>query len=137
MTTAEVGPSYRVRTDPAGPDARLRGRRYAIPFDAVWTAAFRLASGGLAHWTLTWQDDRDGVLEARIPDRFLRPAGQVRIHVFLDDDAQTCVQMAAGPVSGGRDLGASRRRIRAFFAALDAALDPSPEQRLPPTPVTR
>ena len=137
MTTAEVGPSYRVRTEPEARDRRLRGRRYAIPFDTVWTEAARLVSGGLPHWALTWEDDRSGVLEAKVPERILRPAGIVRVRVFLDDDAQTCVQMSAGPQDGGRDWGASRRRILRFFAELDGALSPRPDQVLDPTPTTR
>ncbi|MBT8402351.1 MAG: hypothetical protein KJP18_00760 [Gemmatimonadetes bacterium] len=137
MTTAEIGPSYRVRTEPAARDRRLRGRRYAIPFDTVWMEAVRLVSGGLPHWALTWEDDRNGVLEAKVPERILRPAGIVRVSVFLDDDAQTCVQMSAGPQSGGRDLGASRRRVLRFFVELDAALAPRPGQVLDPTPSTR
>jgi hypothetical protein len=112
----------------------MRGRRYAIPFDHVWTAANRLASGGLPGWGLTWQDDREGVLEARAGKRFLNPEGLVRIRVFLDADAQTCVTMFAGPASGGRDLGASRRRIRRFLAELDRTLAPGPGQILSPTP---
>lgn len=135
MTTTASGPSYRVRTDPGAPDARLRGRRYAIPFERVWAASYRLVSGGLPHWGLTWEDDRSGVLEGRVPQRILRPAGHVRVRVFLDADAQTCVQMAAGPVSGGRDLGTSRRRILRFFDALDAELTPRPGQVLPPVPM--
>lgn len=134
MTTTTSGPSHRVRTDPEAPDARLRGRRYAIPFERVWAASYRLVSGGLPHWSLTWQDDRTGVLEAKVPQRILRPAGHVRVRVFLDADAQTCVQMAAGPVSGGRDLGSSRRRILHFFAALDADLAPKQGELLPPVP---
>ena len=97
----------------------------------------RLVSGGLPHWALTWEDDRNGVLEAKVPERILRPAGIVRVRVFLDDDAQTCVQMSAGPQSGGRDLGASRRRVLRFFAELDGALNPRPDQVLDPTPTTR
>lgn len=134
MTTTASGPSYRVRTDPGATDARLRGRRFAIPFERVWAASYRLLSGGLPHWGLTWEDDRSGVLEAKVPERILRPAGHVRVRVFLDADAQTCVEMAAGPVSGGRDLGASRRRIGQFFAALDAELSPRPGEVLPPFP---
>jgi hypothetical protein len=134
LTTTESGPSYRVRTDPVASDPRLRGRRYAIPFDQVWTAATRLVSGGLEGWGLTWQDDRAGVLEAKVPKRILRPATHVRVRVFLDADAQTCVQMAAGPVTGGRDLGASGRTIRGFFTALDDALALRPGQLLPPAP---
>ena len=44
---------------------------------------------------------------------------------------------AAGPQSGGRDWGASRRRILRFFAELDGALKPHPGQVLDPTPATR
>lgn len=134
MTTTPVGPSYRVRTDPNASDARMRGRRYAIPFDHVWTAAMKLASGHETGWGLTWQDDREGVIEARAPKRFLHPEGLLRISIFLDADAQTCVSMAAGPTSGGRDLGASGRRIRRFFAHLDGMLAPRPDQLLPPEP---
>ena len=112
----------------------MRGRRYAIPFDHVWTAATRLAAGELHGWGLTWQDDREGVIEARAAKRFLNPEGLVRIKVFLDADAQTCVTMFAGPASGGHDLGASRRRIRLFFAELDRLLDPRPGQLLAPHP---
>jgi len=134
LTTMPVGPSYRFQTDPHASDPRMRGRRFAIPFDQVWTAATRLAAGELPGWGLTWHDDREGVIEARAAKRFLNPEGLVRIRIFLDADAQTCVSMYAGPASGGRDLGASRRRIRRFFAALDRELDPRPGQLLPPTP---
>ncbi len=134
MTTPPPGPGYRVRTDPRAADARMRGRRYAIPFEHVWTAAMQLASGHDTGWGLTWQDDREGVIEARAPKQFLRPEGLVRIHIFLDADAQTCVAMAAGPSSGGRDLGASGRRIRGFLKSLDRMLSPRPEQLLSPEP---
>ncbi|MEK9501779.1 hypothetical protein [Gaopeijia maritima] len=137
MTGAASGPSYRVRTAPDASDARMRGRRYAIPFDRVWSAAFRLLSGGLPHWSLTWEDDEHGVLEAKVPHRTLRPAGLVRVRVYLDADAQTCVEMFAGPADGGRDLGASRRRVLRFFEALDRDLAPGPGQRLTPIPTAR
>lgn len=137
MTGAHAGPSYRVHTRPDASDPRLRGRRYAIPFDQVWGAAFELLSGGMPHWTLTWEDDRSGVLEAKVPPRTLRPAGLVRVRVFLDADAQTCVEMFAGPADGGRDLGASRRRVLRFFEALDRHLSPGPGQRLTPMPSAR
>lgn len=137
MTTTPVGPGYRFQTDPHATDPRMRGRRYAIPFDHVWTAATKLASGDMPGWGLTWHDDREGVIEARTTKRFMNPEGLVRIRIFLDADAQTCVAMSAGPASGGRDLGASRRRIRRFYSALDERLAPRPGQLLPPTPAGR
>lgn len=137
MTGAHSGPNYRVHTAPDASDPRMRGRRYAIPFDQVWRAAFRLLSGGMPHWTLTWEDDEGGVLEAKVPPRTLRPAGLVRVRVFLDADAQTCVAMFAGPADGGRDLGASRRRVLRFFEALDRDLSPAPGQQLTPAPSVR
>ncbi len=125
MSPTESGPSYRVRTDPQAADPMLRGRTYAVPFDRIWKAASRLVSGDLRGWSLTWADDREGVLEARVAKRLLRPAGMVRVRISLDSDAQTRVDMAAGPSDGGADLGVSRRRIQHFFSELDRAVAPT------------
>ncbi len=132
MTARPAGPGHRVQTSPDATDPRLRGRRYAIPFERVWQGARRLASGGLRRWILTWEDDRAGVIEARIPGRAFRPEGIVQVRVFLDAEGQTGVQLRAGPTANGGDRGASRRRVIAFLDALDRSLALAPGERLPP-----
>jgi hypothetical protein len=105
-------------------DPELRGRTYAIPFDAVWQATLRLAGGGLRGWTVVAADDTAGSVFATA--RGVTGAmHDIGIEVSLDDDAQTRVDARAAARSAP-DLGRSRRRLRRFFRALDRKL-----QRLP------
>lgn len=124
---------HAAETAPAAPDPGLRGRTYAIPFDAVWNAAVELASGGLGGMALIRADDRAGTLVAEATTRILSRVDDVRIRVRLDDNAQTRVDMRSSSRRPKADLGRNRRRIAAFFRALDGALAATPRQILDAT----
>lgn len=113
-------------TDPDHPDPDLRGRTYAIPFDRVWGAAMRLGGGSLRGWTVLRSDDTSGVIQAEVAPRFWGRTTDVVIRVALDRDAQTRVDMTAALRGEGREWGTGRRRVRAFFRALDRALGADP-----------
>jgi len=119
-------------TDPASEDHRLKGRTYTIPFEDVWTAAFRLAAGGLRGWSLHAADDQEGVIEGKAkPLLFGRDCG-VRVEIGLDENAQTRVDVQSACEGKRGDFGRSRRTIGRFFRALDRALDVKPGQILDP-----
>lgn len=109
-------------TDPDHPVPGLRGRTYAIPFEQVWQAALGVAGGGLSRWSLVRSDDVTGHILAEIGPALLRPAADVLVKVTLDADAQTRVDLSTSSRTERWDLGASHRRVRAFFRALDRFL---------------
>lgn len=113
-------------------DVGLRGRTYAIPFEEVWQAALGVAGGGLSRWSLIRSDDVTGHILAEIGPALLRPAADVLIKVKLDEDAQTRVDMSTSSRTERWDLGASHRRVRAFFRALDRFLQVQDGQILDP-----
>lgn len=118
-------------TRPDHPDPTLRGRRYAIPFDAVWKATV----GGIrtgSRWTLIEADDQKGVIRAEARTLILRRVHDVSIRVWLDADAQTRVDLMWRSRSGPPDLGGSARGIRRFLSDLDRGLGASPGTILPP-----
>jgi len=119
-------------TDVVHVDAGLRGRTYAIPFEEVWQAALGVAGGGLSRWSLVRSDDVTGHILAEIGPALLRPAADVLIKVKLDEDAQTRVDMSTTSRTERWDLGASHRRVRAFFRALDRFLQVRDGQILDP-----
>jgi hypothetical protein len=112
----------RAETSPVARDPRLRPRVLAVPFDVVWQAAGRLASGGLRGWSLQHADDHEGVIEA-----FIRSLGgaehEAVIRVGLDADAQTTVTATVTARRDGADYGRAERRLRRFLSGLDAALE--------------
>ena len=120
-------------THPGTPDRKLRGRTYAIPFDAVWNAALELADGGLSRCTVVRADDREGFIDARRTSLFLRRIDDVRIEVGLDENGQTRVDLSAASRQGRPDLGRNPRTIGRFLKLLDRRLDVRPEQILDPT----
>jgi hypothetical protein len=120
----------RARTERRALDPELRGRTYAIPFDAVWEAALALARGGLPGWVLDEADDQVGVIRARATSRLLRQVADVRVRVGLDENAQTRVDLDSESRTRGPDLGGHRRRIAGFLRALDRRLAPRPGQIL-------
>ena len=121
---------HRAQTDPTSEDERLIGRTYAIPFEDVWQAAKRLASGELTGWTLWVADDQEGLMEASLrPFLFLR-AADVRIEIGLDENAQTRVDLSSASRTERGDLGRSRRTIGRFLERLDTALNARPNQIL-------
>lgn len=122
----------RASTDPKSEDERLLGRTYAIPFDRVWQAATRLAGGGLKGWSLWVADDREGVIEAST-QFLIGPAGDVRVTIGLDDNAQTRVDLVSVSRTQRGDMGRSRRSIGRFLQGLDEKLGAGPAQILDPT----
>ena len=103
-------------------DPRLRGRTYAIPFEQVWQAAGSLANGGLRRWRIVQADDYEGIVQAEARTFVFGFVDDVLIRVYLDQDAQTRVDMQSRSRKGRVDFGTNARRIRAFFHALDRRL---------------
>jgi hypothetical protein len=112
----------RIATAPDHWDPRLRGRTYAIPFEQVWQAALHLASGGLRRWHMVHSDDYEGIINAEAKTLFLRFVDDVEIRVWLDDDAQTRVDLVSASRKGKADFGTNARRIARFLRALDKRL---------------
>ncbi len=110
----------RAATDPAADDPRLVGRTYAIPFERIWQATLGLARSRRG-WTVLSADDIEGQIraEARTPLGFV---DDVMIHVMLDADAQTRVDLVSASRKGSGDLGKNARRIGKFLRALDERL---------------
>ncbi len=106
-------------TDPAGATGP-RGRIYAVPYEQVWTATLGLARRRRG-WTIVLADDLEGLIqaEARTPLRFV---DDVEIHIGLDENAQTRVDLRSASRKGMGDLGKNSRRIRRFLRALDREL---------------
>jgi hypothetical protein len=120
-------------TDPAATDGRLKGRTYAIPFEQVWSAAARLARGGLRGWSLFAADDQAGVIVGNVKPLLFGATCEVRIEIGLDQNAQTRVDAWSSCGSRRGDLGRNRRTLGRFFRALDRDLAPEPGQILDPT----
>ena len=122
----------RAATAPGHPDPRMRGRRYAIPFQEVWEAVGVLAGGDLRGWTLVEADDMAGTVRAEARTPLFRFTDDVEIRVRLDRDAQTRVDLVSASRVGKGDLGANARRIRWVLRRLDRKLDVVPSQVLAP-----
>lgn len=110
-------------TSPNASDPRLRGRTYAIRFEDVWQASVELIDGGLKRWEVLEADDREGVIRGMARGRLDRFTSAITVRVSLDVDAQTRVDALSAARVGRADLGASARRLRRFFAALDRRLE--------------
>jgi hypothetical protein len=108
-------------TDPDAADRDLRGRTYAVPFEIVWRAALRLASGTLRGWSVRRADDGDGVIEARVRG-LVGAVHDVTIRITLDADAQTRVDAEATAQRPGTDFGRAEARLRRLIQALDRAV---------------
>lgn len=119
-------------TDVDASDPTLRGRTYAIPFEAVWQAVVGLAGGGVRGWSIESADDQLGVVKAHVRGGALRPEVDVRVSIRLDRNAQTRVDVLASARSERGDLGRSRRLVTRFFARLDRRLGAGPGQILDP-----
>ena len=125
MTPGERSVRRRIRTDPRARDRALRGRTYAIAFDAVWQAAVALADRGLPRWRLLMADDQRGVLEAEATWALFRSVGKVQVVIGLDANGQTRVDVEATSANP-LDLGTGRRRVRRFLLALDQKVGATP-----------
>jgi hypothetical protein len=124
-----------VMTAPDSHDPRLRGRTYAIPFEAVWQASLRLAHGELRGWSVLDDDDQEGTIRAVVRGRIARLESEVTVRISLDVDAQTRVDASAGSPAVRGDLGVNARRLGRFFRRLDALIEADrPGGRLEPAP---
>jgi hypothetical protein len=113
-------------------DPALRGRTYAIPFEAVWQAALRLAGGELRGWRVAAADDQAGEILAEARGLF-GAMHDIGIEIILDADAQTRVDGRVAARSAP-DFGRSRRRLLRFFRSLDRALARLGRHAPPPAP---
>jgi hypothetical protein len=109
-------------TSPGAEDPRLRGRTYAIPFEDVWQSTRLLVSGKLKRWELVEADDQEGLIRGVAHGRLDRFTSAITIRITLDPDAQTRVDAMSASQVGRADLGVNARRLRRYFAALDAML---------------
>ena len=100
-------------------DPRLRGRTYAVPFEQVWQAARAMASGGLRGYKLIDSDDYEGVIQAERRSFLFRVVSDITLHITLDHDAQTRVDMTARSRRRAGDLGRNARCIGKFMRVLD------------------
>jgi len=129
------GSGVATTTAPDATDPRLRGRTYAIPFDAVWHAALALTTGGglTRRWQVTHADDQAGVIEARLTTALLRQVDLVTVRIGLDENGQTRVDLECRRETG-RPRSLRHPRLAGGFAkALDRALSAGPGQIVDPT----
>jgi hypothetical protein len=112
--------SHQAITDIDHNDPALRGRTYGVPFIRVWVGALALLQR--PRWTLTHQDEDEGLLRAECQTRLFRFVDDVVVRISLDADAQTRVDMESTSRLGYHDLGTNRRRVRRFFDDLDRAV---------------
>jgi hypothetical protein len=120
------------QTSPESADPALCGRTYAIPFEAVWQAALRLAGGELRGWRVVAADDQAGEILA-VSRGVFGAMHDIAIDIVLDADAQTRADARAAARSAP-DFGRSRRRLLRFFRSLDRALARLPRHAPPPAP---
>ncbi len=113
--------SSTVATDPRAEDPRLRGRTWSVPFDRVWRSAMIIAGGGLAGWRVVSSDDLKGEIVANSHSRVAGTL-EIRIHIRLDEDAQTRIDASCSVPGRSHDFGACTRRLLSFFDALDRVL---------------
>ncbi len=94
--------------------------------------------GGVATQTLPAEEPAGGasledsppantaILEATAPTAVLRFIDDVVVRMRIGDDGSTIVDMRSASRVGAHDLGQNARRIKAFYAKLDAILQPDP-----------
>lgn len=112
---------HEAETAPDSEDPRLRGRRYGVPFHAVWVAALELA-GTLPRWRVVETSPTLGDIRVEARSRVLGRVVEVAIHVRLDDVGATRVDVRSASRKWLGDLGANARRIDSFLRRLDRAL---------------
>lgn len=125
----------RAETDPASEDQRLRGRTYAIPFEAVWSASVRIAREGMRRWSVISADDQAGTITIEAQTLVWKAVDDILIRIRLDENAQTRVDVTSSSRSGKAAWGRNARSIASFLKRLDRALDVRPGQILDPTTV--
>lgn len=119
------------RTDALAEDPRLRGRTYAIPFEAVWQACLGVGRD-LPRWSVHRSDDKAGRIQSVVASGALFAAVYVRIDVGLDQNGQTRVDVEATSASERSNFGRSRRMVIRFVSELDKRLSLKPGDVLDP-----
>jgi len=122
--TRRLGKGLRINiaeTAPEDADPRLRGRTYAVPFERVWQAALAIG-GAWRGWNIVEADDYEGIIRAEATTRIFRFVDDVLIRIYLDQDAQTRVDMRSASRKGVGDFGTNARRIGRFMRKLDREL---------------
>ncbi|HEU0078276.1 MAG TPA: DUF1499 domain-containing protein, partial [Longimicrobiaceae bacterium] len=97
----------RAWTDPGSDDTRLRGRTYAVPFAAVWSAI--LAEVAARGWTTLEAQPVAGEIHAEARTRLWKFVDDVWIRLSLDGDGQTRVDLVSASRVGRADLGTNAR----------------------------
>ncbi len=110
----------RTETRPDHGDPQLRGRRYSVPFQAVWQAGLAEAHGILDE---VESDALEGRITGEARTRIFRFVDDVEIHVALDGEGWTRVDLTSASRVGQGDLGTNRRRIIRFLRRLDRRLE--------------
>lgn len=123
-------------TDLQSEDPRLKGRTYAIPFEAVWQASIQLVSAGLGGWSIKSADDHRGVISAHVSGKLISSEVMVRINIKLDANAQTRVDLTATSSTERGDFGRSGRVIARFIRRLDEEVQASADQIWDPRELT-
>lgn len=112
----------RAATSPDARDPRLRGRRYAVPFQVVWEHGHALVDGGLSRWSVVEADDQAGRLRAEARSRLFGFVDDVEVRIALDDEGQTRLDATSTSRVGRVDLGQNVRNIHRLCRALDRGL---------------
>lgn len=118
-----------METRPDHRDPSLRGRAYAIPFQAVWEAAEREARAGLQE---VKTDRVEGRIAGEAHTRVFGFVDDVEIRVALDQEGWTRVDLTSRSRVGVGDLGTNRRRIARFLRNLDGRLEAEGWRSQPP-----
>lgn len=110
-------------TSESADDPRLRGRTYSIPFEDVWREAVALSKGALRGWSLVQTDDHEGIIEAEAKPFILPGINDVTVHITLDENAQTRVDVRSASRDARFGMGTNHRHIERFLRALDQSLE--------------
>jgi len=102
-------------------------RVYAIPFDRVWNAARTALEGEGA--TIDVADDTAGLLRASGEAGFPRHRWSADVHIGLDENGQTRVDLEVHLLEGW-DLGRTARRARRLLQGVDEAAGADERTRL-------
>lgn len=122
-----------VRTHPLHDDPTLRGRTYAIPFARVWKGLVALTGGELRGWAILEADEDEGLLKAECVSLVFKKVDDFRVHLSLDENALTRIDVTGFPRNGGDGTRRITKRIRSLFKALDRTVGAGPKTILDPT----
>lgn len=93
-----------------------------MPFARVWEAVLHLIEGGISGWSLTHADEGAGQAMGEVSSPVTRQIHHVVVHIWLDAEGQTCLDVGCRNRASRGDLGASRRHVLAFLRSLDGRL---------------